>query len=293
MDLKEYIKSKRESLSDSSLTTYASLLKNLYIKVFGNDKKMDFDNFNKVEPILEYLKDFSPNRRKTTLSALVIITDNKKYRDLMLDDVKKYNGEISKQEKTETQKENWLTQDELNEMYNAYKKEANTLYKKQHLTNADLQQIQKFIMLAVFKLIPPRRSKDYCDFKIKNINKEKDNYMGKGEFVFNSFKTAKFYGQQKVDIPRELTAIINKWIKINPTEYLLFDVNMNPLTPVKLNQRFNKIFDGKKIAINALRHSYLTDKYAEEMKKNSAMAEDMAEMGSSMSQAKVYIKTDD
>jgi hypothetical protein len=290
-NLKEYIKDKRSNLSNSSLTTYTSILRSLYKKIYGNED-IDYSKFNNTDKILEYLKDITPNKRKTILSALVIITDNKKYRELMLEDVRDHNKDILKQEKTDSQKENWVTQNEVDNMYNALKQTANIIYKKQNITNNDLQIIQNFIILALFKLIAPRRSKDYVDFKIKNVDKSKDNYMEKGKFIFNSYKTAKTYGRQDVSIPRELTTIINKWIKVNPTDYLLFDTNMNPLTAVKFNQRFNKIFDGKKISTNAMRHSYLTEKYADTIKANDKMNNELTSMGTSNSQAKVYIKLD-
>lgn len=289
--LKEYIKDKRPSLSDSSLTTYSSVLRSLYKKVYGNGE-IEYSKFNNADTILDHLKDVPPNKRKTILSALVIVTDNKKYRDQMLEDVRDYNKEISKQEKTPQQEANWVTQQEVEDMYNTLKKNANAIYKKDHKSSYDLQVIQNFIILALFNLIAPRRSKDYTDFKIKNINKNEDNFMEKGKFVFNSYKTAKTYGRQEVDIPKELASIITKWSKINPTDYLLFDSNLNPLTSVKLNQRLNRIFGGKKIAINALRHSYLTDKYADDLKKKQAMAKDMTEMGSSLSQMETYVKLD-
>lgn len=290
--IKEYIKDKRPSLSDSSITTYSSVLKSLYKKVYGSGN-IDYDKFDDDSKILDYLKDLPPNKRKTILSALVIITDNKKYREQMLSDVRDYNKEISKQEKTDTQEENWVTQEQVETMFNDLKKNAATIYKKEHKSNSDLQVLQNFIILALFKLIPPRRSKDYCDFKIKNVDKEKDNYMDKGKFVFNSYKTAKTYGKQEVPIPKELTTIMNKWIKVNPTDYLLFDVNMNPLSPVKLNQRFNRIFDGKKISVNALRHSYLTDKFGETIKQNNEINNTMKDMGSSVGMLTTYVKNEE
>jgi hypothetical protein len=42
-----------------------------------------------------------------------------------------------------------------------------------------------------------------------------------------------------------------------------------------LNQRLNAIFDGKKISVNALRHSYLTDKYGSTIETKKALAKDM------------------
>ena len=114
--------------------------------------------------------------------------------------------------------------------------------------------------------------------------------MEKGCLVFNSYKTSKTYGQQKVVIPPELKAILTKWIKINPTEYLLFDGKKNQLTNVKLNQRLNKMFGDKKVGVNQLRHTFLSDKYQETIKLNNDMADDLQKMGSSTSQEKVYIK---
>lgn len=291
--IKEYIHKKRASLSQSSITTYSSIIKNLYMKVF-NDDKYDLDKFDQTDKVLHFLKDIPPNRRKTILSALVIITDKKEYRDLMLDDVRSYNKDIHKQEKTETQENNWVSSDKIKEVFEEYKKNAELLYKKKTLKPADLQQIQSFIILCLLSglLIPPRRSKDYCDFKIKSIDKTKDNFIDKNTMNFNSYKTAKTYGLQQVELPITLKKILTKWISVNPTEYLLFDANMNKLSSVKLNQRLNKIFDEKHISINALRHTYLTDKYGHTIEQKSEIDNTMKDMGSSSGMLETYVKKD-
>jgi hypothetical protein len=293
MDLKSVIKEKRPNLSDSSVTTYNSILKNLYKKVFES-ADIDLRKFDDTQKILTYLKEVPPNKRKTILSALVIMTDDKKYRDLMLDDIKDYTKEIGKQEKTETQKENWVETDGVKTLWESLKKNTDLIYKKAHLTSMDLQHIQSFIIVSLLGgiFIPPRRSKDLVDWKIKNIDKEKDNYLEKSKIHYNSYKTAKCYGEQVVEIPTVLKNILTKWIKINPTDRLLFDTNQNPLTSVKLNQRLNKLFDGKKVGVNQLRKTFLTGKYAEHSKIEKELAEDMSAMGSSKAQEKTYIKTD-
>jgi hypothetical protein len=113
--------------------------------------------------------------------------------------------------------------------------------------------------------------------------------MDKNKFVFNSYKTAKTYGKQEIEIPNKLKSIINKWIKFNPNEYLLFDSNNNKLTNVKLNQRLNKLF-GKKAGVNQMRKTYLSDKYSDMIDKQNELNNDMKEMGSSNLQEKIYIK---
>tara|TARA_R110002073_G_scaffold6140_1_gene37095 strand:+ start:3318 stop:4202 length:885 start_codon:yes stop_codon:yes gene_type:complete len=292
-NIKEYISKKRPTLSKSSLTTYGSILKNLYKKVYEEDD-YDLERFNSPAPVLKYLEAIPPNRRKTILSALVIITDKKQYRDLMLKDVRDYNADINKQEKNEKQEASWVEKEAVNQVVADLRKNAEAIMKKSNKTISDLQEIQNYIILSVLggTFISPRRSKDYVDFKIRNIDTSKDNYMEKNKFIFNSYKTAKTYGKQVVDIPVQLKNIIAKWIKINPTENLFFDANMNKLSAVKLNQRLNKIFNGKKVGVNQLRHTYLTDKFADTIKKEKAISDTMEDMGSSKDMLKTYVKKD-
>jgi len=284
------LKEKRPTLSKSSLKTYESILRNLYSKVFDKETP-DLKDFDKTTNIINYLKDLPSNKRKTILSALVIITDKKEYRELMLDDIKNYNEEQAKQTKTETQEENWVDKDQMMKLYDTLRKNANILYKKSKLTQADLQDIQLFIILSLFSgfFVPPRRSKDYVKMKIRNVDTKTDNYIDKNEFIFNDYKTAKTYGQQKLEIPKALKTIINKWAKYNPTDYLLFDTSLNPLSSVKLNQRLNKLF-GKKAGVNQMRKTYLTEKYGDLIETKKALQKDMADMGSSTIQEPIYIK---
>ena len=291
--IKEYIHTKRPTLSKSSLTTYASILKNLFKKVFG-DETIDLKKFDDTDKVIAFLKDMPPNRRKTILSALVIITEKKPYRDLMLDDVREYNAEIHKQVKTENQEESWVDTKQVKEIWDELKANADLLYKKKNITTADLQSIQSFIIMSLLSgiFIPPRRSKDYVDFVIKDADKATDNYLDKSKMIFNSYKTSKTYGQQVVDIPPPLKKILTKWLSVNPTKYMLFDSNGNKLSSVKLNQRINKIF-GKAVGVNQLRHTYLTGKYGHTIEQKNAINNTMTEMGSSANMLDTYVKKDD
>jgi len=289
--IKDAIISARPHLSKQSVSTYTSILKNLYEKIFGKEN-FSLDNFSNTEEILKFLNTLPPNKRKTILSALVILTDSKPYRQQMLEDINSYNKQQRTQEMSESQKNSWVATDDIKKLLAVLEREVKLLYKKETLTNSDLQTIQNYIIICLLGgiYIPPRRSKDYVDFKIKNINKSSDNFFNKNKFIFNSYKTAKTYGQQDLIIPDDLQKIIRKWIKINPTEYLLFDNNGNKLSNVKLNQRLNKLFGNKKVGVNQLRHTYLSDKYQDTIKTNNEMAQDLNNMGSSIIQEKIYIK---
>jgi hypothetical protein len=71
---------------------------------------------------------------------------------------------------------------------------------------------------------------------------------------------------------------------------LLFDSNSGKLSTIKLNQRLNRIFGSDKgMSVNALRHSFLSDKYQDSIKMKEEMDKDMKAMGSSLAQATTYI----
>jgi hypothetical protein len=291
MNIKEELATIRPNLSAGSLTTYTSILRSLHKKIFKNKEieKTDFEDFSKI---LNYLKDVPANKRKTILSALVVLTEKDEYRNVMNDDVEEYNEEIKKQEKTETQMNNWITTEEIREVFNRLENDAKNLFRKTNKTDGDIIEIQNFIIVALLGgiFIPPRRSLDYCAMKIRNINKDEDNYINKNKFMFNKYKTAKTYGPQEIEIPQQLKSILNRWIALNDGEYLLRDKSGNPLNSVKLNQYMNKIFGGKKISVNAMRHTYLTDKYKETSINTKKLEKDMEAMGSSILVNQNYIK---
>ena len=141
----------------------------------------------------------------------------------------------------------------IKEVYDNLKNDAELVYKKKVLTTADYQLIQSFVIVSLLggMFVKPRKSKDYVEFKIKNIDEAKDNYFEKDKMIFNSTE------KEIVEVPKPLQSILKKWISINPTEYLLFDTNKNKLSSVKLNQRLNKIFNNKKVSINALIQSFV------------------------------------
>ncbi len=286
--LKDVLKQKRPNLSDKSINTYASVLKTIM-------KNLEFDNVKQLDndkKVLEYLKEMKPNTRKTRLSALFVLTENEAYKKHMLEDVNAYNNSMKSQVKNDKEIENWITKDELFEIYNVLKKDTNVLFRKKNKTMADLQDIQSFVMLSLFVLLPPRRALDYSEMKITNIDKKSDNYIKGNNLVFNIYKTSKQKGQQVLAIPKELKSILNKWVKNNDTDYLLFDNKGNKLTSVKINQRFKKLF-GKSFSVNMFRKLYLSDKYSNTMTEMKNLEKDMEKMGSSKAQVNHYVKTDE
>ena len=292
MDLTDVIKEKRPKLSDGSLKTYKSILTNIYKKCYPNDDIIDLKKFDDVDCIMEHLKEVPFSKRKTTLAALVVITGNKDYNKQMISDINEYNDNQLLQKKDGKFIEGMIPITDVETILSKLEKEAKQLYKKSNLNMEDYQKIQNYILLTLTGGIyqAPRRSLDW-KMKIKNYDAEKDNYIDlkKKQFIFNTYKTAKFHGQQITEIPKPLLSILKKWISILPIdmEYLLFDNKTNPLTPSQITHRLNIIFN-KPISTSMLRHIYLSSKFSNiDLKELTDTAQ---AMGNSPMQALQYVK---
>jgi integrase len=300
-ELTERIKKNRPNLSDNSVKTYNSILRNLYFKVYNKpDEKFNIDKFDNYKLVSDYINNNIDNKkRKTYYSALLVLSNDDKikdkYKSLMIEDINNYNEFINTNKKDEKQKKNWITQDEINTLRNDYKKNVNILLrlKKETLNISDIQYIQQYIILCLYTMIEPRRLLDYTNMKINNKNiTNNDNYIDKNNFVFQKYKTSKFYKTQIIPIPKELNIILKKWIKLikDKSEYLLFDNNYNKLNVVQLNQRLNRIFGNKKISVNILRHSYITNEMKQPINNVKELLDSSKNMGHSLETHLQYIK---
>lgn len=310
--IEDKLRENRPNLSNNSVKTYTSILKNLYKKVYPN-VPLDLDNFKNQDKFIKHLEDIDGSKRKTYLSALVVVCgdDCEKYSTLMNEDGVKYNQEQKKQKRTEKQTENWIEQDELQNIISNLEVEANKIFKKgaklpsdpsdpkRNWSMEDLQIAQNYILLCLVsgQYIPVRRSLEWAEMKISNFSEDTNSLeMPKRKpwkFVMRRYKTQKFHGDQEVIIPPELKKILTKWLKLlnqicPDNEYLLIDKNCNKLSSVKITQRLNKIF-GKNASVNILRHSFVTDKY-KDMPSLQELQEEASDMGHSLTEHLEYIK---
>jgi hypothetical protein len=305
MTLLEVFKSNRPDLSQGSLRTYVSILKNLALQM--NIKlETPKDVINNYKSIVNHLKDVPPKNRKTRLSALVVFIDKENdnaasnasnaFRHQMTDDGKESDKIDLKQELTSRQKEGMMSWEEVMKKYNDLEKEVSPLLKKEKLDKHQFNKVQMYVILSCMLLIPPRRSLDWVAFKLRNYDKTNDNYFmlekRKPFFIFNVYKTAKKKGQQKEEIPTKLWKILQCWNKLNPHDYLIMNSKQSSeINATQLTNMLYQFFD-KPLSTSLLRHIYLSNKY-----KDMPALKEMMETADNMGQQDImtalkYVKKD-
>lgn len=291
MDLIDILRKKRPNLTESSLKTYKSILTSIYRRCWPTADAIDLKKYNDTECVMEALKDVPFNKRKTTLSALVVLTENPEYSKLMGEDIKLYNESKGDQKKT-GKFEDMPSMQDVEQIFKRLESDAKHILKSDKHSMADLQRAQNYVLLALTGGIfqAPRRSLDWV-MKFRNYDAETDNYMDikAKRFVFNVFKTKKDKGTQSIEIQKPLLTILKKWISVVPedVDFLLFDAKKNKITPSQITHRLNKIFD-KNVSTSMLRHVYLSSKFANVNLKE--LQDTSNAMGNSPLQALEYVK---
>lgn len=287
--IKKVIRQNRPLVSESTVKTYCSNIFNLGKKV-EIDISEPKDVIKNADKIKEYFKDKPSRTRKTQIASLVVFIDTpenknsdllEKFRKIMMEDIHEVSRENIEQKLNTKQKQNWVEWDEVMAKYLALESEVKGYFNASKLSKSQFNRLQTYVLLSCLLLIAPRRSKDYTEFKLRNYDKNEDNYMLGSKFIFNNFKTAKSAGQQVVDIPKKLKEIITKWKKVNDSDYLLVNSRLDgKIDSSQLNNMLNNFFD-KNVSTSLLRHIYLSNQY-KDMPKLKELQDKADSMGTSV-----------
>jgi hypothetical protein len=302
----------KKGVSESTATLY---IKNLMVL----NNKTPFTTLaflRKKDDITNTLAGYAENTQKTFLSSIVSVLSlyqdkptykgiYKHYYDLMMGKAKEMRANEST-EKTDKQKENWVSWKDILEKVNSTRKEVVEMLGQKTITEKQYDTLLQYVVLSLYTYTQPRRNQDYLDMVVVKKWKEgmdaSKNYLDLAgqQFIFNKYKTAKKYGTQKIAIPNTpespLFDTLLAYLRFHapfkatkgkePVPFLVF-ADGRPLTAVNAITRIlNKVF-GKKVGSSMLRHIFLSDKY--DIKE---MEEDAAAMGHSVEEQKKYMKTE-
>ena len=301
-------------------STASAYIRSLYVL---NDKKpfKTLTFLKDTEKIDKLIGAYALNTQKALYSTLTSILSLYKdkptykrvytfYFDKMMGKSKEVNG-VNPQEKTEAQKDNWISWNEVKRRHADLKEKVDAFAAQKALTPSQFDTLLHYTVLSLYTFSQPRRNQDYMDMFISILKKLKPEELSKDKnylavekvptkFIFNKYKTAKKYGQQIIDIHPELAEVLSIYLKHHPLLKgnksktveckFLVSADGTPLTALNAITRIlNKIF-GKKIGSSMLRHIYISDKFGDEFKE---MSETAANMGHSVAEQRNYAKTDE
>ena len=312
---------KEKGLAESSIALYIRALQKL-----NSDKPlMNLTFLSKMDNIMEQIARYKPNTQRSVLISIVSVLNSvkglpktvtkvtNKYYEVLKAIKRKADEETAQNTKTDAQKENWLSWDEVEGKMEMLVK---TAMEDGGKSVSSMNKLIDAVVLGLYVYMKPRRNKDYIDMIV--VPTERPGLgdvnllvLSSKEFVFKNYKTASTYGEQRLKIPDELMSIIMRYLqardvlprvesvgakrtktpKTLPAHVqipFLVQANGKVFNNNGITRILNRIFGGR-VGSSMLRHIYLSGKYGNILEEQKKDAEEMAH---SINTQKDYIKTD-
>ena len=301
-------------------STASAYVKSLYLL----NGKMPFKNLSflkKTEAINAIIAPYAENTQKalysTITSVLSLVKDQAGYKKVYQHYYDKMMGKATQMKeagaesstKTEKQKDNWAEWKDVEAVQKHLIDEVEKFKGNKNITPEQFNSLLNLVVLSLYTEIQPRRNQDYLDMSVVKATHNKisadalpkdSNYLTidkntPKEFIFNKYKTAKKYGQQKMELTPGLASVLSTYLKFHPLargnksratmfKFLVL-ADGTPLTATNAITRIlNRIF-GKKIGSSMLRHIFLSSKY-----NINEMEKDATAMGHSVEEQQKYLR---
>jgi hypothetical protein len=274
-------------VSPSSIKLYLFQLQQL-----NGGELSDVNFLRDIPEILNKLKKYKPSTIRTKLISVIAALKCfdepellKEYSTL----VKQINDDTDNTVKSESQEKNWISKENIMELWKKYDDEVNTFKGKRKITKPQEEFLLRFMILSLYVLISPRRNADYGLMKVvKKMSPDLSNEFNyldlkNKQFVFNNYKTKKTYSQQVEDIPNDLWYVIKTYLKFHSKECDFFlCVDDKPLPHVNsITIILNKIF-GKRVGCSMLRNIMATNDLQDVQPLLDQVKQKAEEMGTSV-----------
>ena len=289
-ELRKLILQNKPDIKENSLNLYLRNIKLLHKRIDGGVFK-DLNFLDNFEDIIDSLADFTTQTADNDILPLYV----EYYKELS----GTYKKKINTQEKSEKQKENWVSLEELKKVKNIYKRRTMEIIKLDNPIKKQIDTIQRYLVCMLYigsKNNPPLRL-DFAGMVVRNIEdydkESKENILVIKDksmfFHIAAYKTSKLYGTKIIPVSIPLENVIKIYLKYNKTGFLLINTENSPMNANGLSKYLTKIFEptGKKISATMLRHIFLSETFPADLKKREEIAN---KMGHSVSTGIEYSK---
>ena len=220
--------------------------------------KAGFTDFTKQSAdVIKYMDAMKTiSNKKLYTSAILYSYGDAKPPEVYKDFIKKQFDEQNK--KDDEQK----LSDKQSEKYLVWSEIMNVQKQLADMENKNITQWREYVVVSLYTLINPIRA-DYGDMKVVRKVQPAMNQLVLGDarpyFMLTDYKTAKTYGDVRIEIPDDLAEVINDWFEFlgQEPEYIL-DKEYSGKTLSNYIRRVFEKYTGKPVGINLLRHARIT-----------------------------------
>jgi len=276
--MEEIKKYKGDKIKDSTLKVYGHKLKKLK-SLFDTDS---FDFMNQPQDVFDKIKHLNYQTQKNYINAIIVylqaINGDQQIIETYAKKRDEYGNQYNKSQESgvisDSQKDNFVTSEEVAKMISLMKKDIDSLSKESSEMSADANELeQAYMMVNLYHRFPIRNDvagmKSIRAIDYKKIKDNSINYLvigrSKMEIVLNDYKTNKTYGQNVIEVEDlQLKKLLRKYVKEKGYGIMFKGRDGKPWTRNRISQiliKYSQKYLNKNVGSILLAKAYLSSKY--------------------------------
>ena len=299
--LTEELTEARPNVKPNTIRQYEIQLNKLK-KVFEAD---NWDFLSKPDDVVDKLKGNKYTSQRNSYNAIIVLlmalNHDNKYDDLLeaygkLRDTlnNKYVEDQQSGKISEKQKENFAELSEIQGMISEMESDIKSkgLKTQKKLSGKEKELLMVYVIYSLLIRLPIRNDMAGMELitktqynKLSEEQKKNTNYLVKEKasmfLVLNEYKTAKKYGEKKIDVPKDLEKIFRMYLKLTKKEageVLFVSSTGKPISRNAMSQlllKTSKKYIGKGVSTTLMRKAVVSDKFGDMKKEQAELADIM------------------
>ena len=301
-NLTEELTEARPNVKPNTIRQYEIQLNKLK-KVFESD---DWNFLSNPDDVVDKLKSNKYTSQRNSYNAIIVLlmalNHDNKYDDLLeaygkLRDTlnnKYIEDQQSGKLVSENQKQNFAELSEIQGMISQMESEIKSkgLKSQKKLSGKEKELLMVFVIYSLLIRLPIRNDMAGMELitktqynKLSEEQKKNTNYLVKEKasmfLVLNEYKTAKKYGEKKIDVPKDLEKIFRMYLKLTKKEageVLFVSSTGKPISRNAMSQlllKTSKKYIGKGVSTTLMRKAVVSDKFGDMKKEQAELADIM------------------
>ena len=263
----EVLNSSNHSTEPSTHLTYASYLSNLLIRMGVVKTHLEFlldpDNSDSIIRFVQSDPAYNnPGSKSVLFSALLKITGQDVYRDIVKDLRTDIDTRSFQQKQLPSRIGKELTQNQISEIHSTAVNAFQTLFVARapvnRIISAATDALITGLMSGVYPICPPRRLQEYLELQLHGQNLG-ENYFNKSRtaMVFNKHKNSKWTGAETLPFPPQLAEPLEFLASVRPKRLYLFMNNRgDKFSKAALSNKLTRTYG---FSVDMLRSLFITE----------------------------------
>ena len=301
-NLTEELTEARPNVKPNTIRQYEIQLNKLK-KVFESD---DWNFLSNPDDVVDKLKSNKYTSQRNSYNAIIVLlmalNQDNKYDDLLeaygkLRDTlnnKYIEDQQSGKLVSENQKQNFAELSEIQGMISEMESDIKSkgLKTQKKLSGKEKELLMVYVIYSLLIRLPIRNDMAGMELitktqynKLSEEQKKNTNYLVKEKasmfLVLNEYKTAKKYGEKKIDVPKDLEKIFRMYLKLTKKEageVLFVSSTGKPISRNAMSQlllKTSKKYIGKGVSTTLMRKAVVSDKFGDMKKEQAELADIM------------------